>query len=491
VPADLLDAYFKEQAAPAVALRTDGVEMAAARLYTLPERGRRHCSFEVEDLLGDDALGDDAQPAAQLAARGKSAAFEVSAKAEREALSRYSVLLAGDEPSDDAEKFDLILVRYSIFLYSTNTEDSWLMLARILARLAPLGVLVLGASDQLPRGAATLLEPLEAGDRYTGVQQEVLCMCNAWRLRGAAARDAALREARLARLARETPLRGGGGLSGAAPVAPRAGGAQPGGVHPSGEEEADAAAAALRQQLAALYQSVGEQARREQQADEQDALDAATSVQHLRSLLRLPQKFAEEPQKAKEIEMNARSLRILRDKEGFSETRVCMCRGRQGRPAGATAPPPFCSPGLTLQVPGCASHSGASHWADQGSTRGCGAAVRPGQGRKVADFVGFVTQVCVRPRGRVRAAAADARGGEACAEAGAGERRDRGGQGGAAAALPRERQDVSRTQAPSPPPPSPAALASAALAATLATFALAATAFLASRRPDVETANPS
>lgn len=352
MPADLLDAYFKEQAAPAVALRTDGVEMAAARLYTLPERGRRHCSFEVEDLLGDDALGDDAQPAAQLAARGKSAAFEVSAKAEREALSRYSVLLAGDEPSDDAEKFDLILVRYSIFLYSTNTEDSWLMLARILARLAPLGVLVLGASDQLPRGAATLLEPLEAGDRYTGVQQEVLCMCNAWRLRGAAARDAALREARLARLARETPLRGGGGLSGAAPVAPRAGGAQPGGVHPSGEEEADAAAAALRQQLAALYQSVGEQARREQQADEQDALDAATSVQHLRSLLRLPQKFAEEPQKAKEIEMNARSLRILRDKEGFSETRVCMCRGRQGRPAGATAPPPFCSPGLTLQVPG-------------------------------------------------------------------------------------------------------------------------------------------
>ena len=66
----------------------------------------------------------------------------MSEQAEREALCRYSVLLEGDEPSDEAEKFDLILVRYSIFLYSTNAEDSWLMLARILARLAPLGVLV-------------------------------------------------------------------------------------------------------------------------------------------------------------------------------------------------------------------------------------------------------------------------------------------------------------------------------------------------------------
>ena len=55
----------------------------------------------------------------------------MSEKAEREALCRYSVLLEGDEPSDEAEKFDLILVRYSIFLYSTNAEDSWLMLAAV------------------------------------------------------------------------------------------------------------------------------------------------------------------------------------------------------------------------------------------------------------------------------------------------------------------------------------------------------------------------
>lgn len=370
MPADLLDAYFKEQAAPTVALRTDGVEMAAARLYTLPERGRRRCTFEVEDLLGEDAQSD-----AQLAERGGSTAFEVSEKAVREALCRYSVLLAGDEPSDDADKFDLILVRYSIFLYSTNTEDSWLMLARILARLAPLGVLVLGASDQLPRGAATVLEPLEAGDRYAGVQQEALCMCNAWRLRGAAARDVALREAREARVARATPLRGGGGLSGAAPVGPRAGGMQPGGAHPSGEEEAEAAAVVLRQQLAALYQSVEDQARGGQ-ADGQDALDAATSVQHLRSLLRLPPNFAQEPQKAKEIEMNARSLRILRDKEGFSETRVCPCRGRQGRSAGAAAQPRSRSGllGLALQAPGSATHLGRATESPRAQQE---AAVRP------------------------------------------------------------------------------------------------------------------
>ena len=51
-------------------------------------------------------------------------------------------------------------------------------------------------------------------------------------------------------------------------------------------------------------------------------------MQQLRSLLRLPPNFAQEPQRAKEIEMNARSVRILREKEGFSDTResMCMCR---------------------------------------------------------------------------------------------------------------------------------------------------------------------
>ena len=44
--------------------------------------------------------------------------------------------------------------------------------------------------------------------------------------------------------------------------------------------------------------------------------------QQLRSLLRLPPNFAQEPQRAKEIEMNARSVRILREKEGFSDTSV-------------------------------------------------------------------------------------------------------------------------------------------------------------------------
>ena len=65
-------------------------------------------------------------------------------------------------------------------------------------------------------------------------------------------------------------------------------------------------------------------------------------MQHLRSLLRLPPNFAQEPQRAKEIEMNARSVRILREKEGFSDTRESMCRERQGRTTGTPpTPPPF------------------------------------------------------------------------------------------------------------------------------------------------------
>ena len=41
----------------------------------MPERSRRRCTFEVEDLLGDDA-----QTAEQLTAPGGSAAFEVREK---------------------------------------------------------------------------------------------------------------------------------------------------------------------------------------------------------------------------------------------------------------------------------------------------------------------------------------------------------------------------------------------------------------------------
>jgi len=49
--------------------------VAASRLYTLPERSRRRCTFEVEDLLGDDAQTEE-----QLTAPGGSAAFEVREK---------------------------------------------------------------------------------------------------------------------------------------------------------------------------------------------------------------------------------------------------------------------------------------------------------------------------------------------------------------------------------------------------------------------------
>ena len=67
-------------------------------------------------------------------------------------------------------------------------------------------------------------------------------------------------------------------------------------------------------------------------------------MQHLRSLLRLPPNFAQEPQRAKEIEMNARSVRILREKEGFSDTRGSMCRQRDR--ACLLVPPPTPPPFL-------------------------------------------------------------------------------------------------------------------------------------------------
>ena len=41
----------------------------------MPERSRRRCTFEVEDLLGDDAQTEE-----QLTAPGGSAAFEVREK---------------------------------------------------------------------------------------------------------------------------------------------------------------------------------------------------------------------------------------------------------------------------------------------------------------------------------------------------------------------------------------------------------------------------
>ena len=253
VPHDITEVYFTElPAAPEAEgrqpLRSDGVETAASRLYSLPADSRRRCSFWVEDLM--------------------------SAKAQ-------------PPQCGEGDQFDLILCRYSVFLYCESTEDALRMLTHILARLAPSGVIVLGASDQLPRGASSLLEPLEAGASCGGVQQEA--MFNAWRLRGGAAQEAV--------------------LQGVAKVSLRC--AEPALGDPSGSR-ADGVRAE-REPSAGLLATGG-----------RDLLATSTSLQHLRSLLGLPRRFAPDPPRAQlGPTTGARSLEILREKGGFLETPVC------------------------------------------------------------------------------------------------------------------------------------------------------------------------
>ena len=101
------------------------------RRYSLDPRVRHACVFEREDL---------SQPA--------------------------------PAPTDTASpKFELILCRYSIFLYS-DEPTARRVLERIVDRLAPDGLLVLGISDPLPQSACAQhgLEPFGAAE------------WNAWRL---------------------------------------------------------------------------------------------------------------------------------------------------------------------------------------------------------------------------------------------------------------------------------------------------------------------
>ena len=49
--------------------------------------------------------------------------------------------------------FDIILCRYSIFLYSESSQSARSALDLMLARLAPGGILLLGTTDALPQGS--------------------------------------------------------------------------------------------------------------------------------------------------------------------------------------------------------------------------------------------------------------------------------------------------------------------------------------------------
>ena len=71
-----------------------------------------------------------------------------------------------DEEQPEEELWDVIMCRYSIFLYSESTaestaeEKSKRALSRLVKRLHPEGVLLLGLTDPLPQCASAILEPL-------------------------------------------------------------------------------------------------------------------------------------------------------------------------------------------------------------------------------------------------------------------------------------------------------------------------------------------
>ena len=157
VPAELLaQHYFVERPEGAAERETRlareaacGEPIAPVRRFNLTGRARRGCVFHLEDATADESAA-----------------------------------------AADAEPFDLILCRYSIFLYC-DERAARRALSRLTARLAPHGVLVLGSSDQMPQGASELIEPVPPAELGGAPTADLLDLyferpprlANAWRLR--------------------------------------------------------------------------------------------------------------------------------------------------------------------------------------------------------------------------------------------------------------------------------------------------------------------
>ena len=127
-----------------------GNKEAPTRRFSLTKHARGACTFGVEDLGAEWRVDEGSL-----------------------------------EPSSATRLFDVIMCRYSVFLYSDDEASAKRALQRILSRLAPNGVLLLGLTDPLPRGASALLEAAPFPDSWlvgthsTRTRQHV----NAWRLR--------------------------------------------------------------------------------------------------------------------------------------------------------------------------------------------------------------------------------------------------------------------------------------------------------------------
>ena len=121
IPPELVKAFFE---------KTEG--------HRLAERGRRDCAFVTQDA--GVAKEDGTRQTAGTFFPGLPANF-----------------FTAKDPAGGAEKFDLILCRYSIFLYGQQPER-WRALEKIVGALVPdTGVLLLGKTDALPHGAAEFL----------------------------------------------------------------------------------------------------------------------------------------------------------------------------------------------------------------------------------------------------------------------------------------------------------------------------------------------
>ena len=278
VPPDILRAYFEERPEPQAekeqrlrdAAMNGGYSDKPKRRFTLSGDGARDgCTFRVEDTS------------------------EVST--------------ASSSPSPDL--YDLILCRYSIFLYASDESAARRALARITAQLAPHGVLLLGATDAMPQCASQLLEqvPLDelfaaaegVDEKRSGGQPLILAtpeklkhpLINAWRLKQPRARP--VQRARSA-------ARGGV----AAALAPSPAASQ----HTRPASAAPSAAAASSEKDSAIGEA------------NLDLLRAAESLSHFRRLLGLRTPFAEAaPRFTNPVWTSERSAAIMASSAKFAK----------------------------------------------------------------------------------------------------------------------------------------------------------------------------
>jgi len=168
--------------------RSPGCEWSEASLAALPDELKRAWFVEAEEDVGDDApsLPPAASAASSYGDRPRRFSLPLSSRTGCE-FRRGDPTESGQTPEPCLSRaledgggcaresgFDIIMCRYSIFLYSSETLAA-VALVNIVRRLAPGGVLLLGVTDNLPRATAASLglQPFSCADGK---------LVNAWHL---------------------------------------------------------------------------------------------------------------------------------------------------------------------------------------------------------------------------------------------------------------------------------------------------------------------